>query len=700
MRGNQGFDKNKARGERHRSVPRSLSRPSPSANLAGMGKGNPLEAHFALLRFPLILSIPGRPWMEVVVSNRIGAMQASKPDGVARPELILGALGVVYGDIGTSPLYALRECFYGAQSTIPTRENVLGVISLVIWSLTIIVSIKYLGLLMRADNKGEGGILALLSLAVPQTSKGGRRSARWLVSLGIFGSALLYGDGMITPAVSVLGAIEGLEFATPVFRHWIVPIGVVILVALFSFQRVGTGGVGRIFGPIMLLWFAVLALLGLRGIWFAPGIVAAFAPWHAVHFLLTQGGQAFLVLGAVFLSVTGAEALYADMGHFGAHPIRQAWLAIVFPALLLNYLGEGALLLTNPAAARNPFYLLAPSWAVLPLVGLATLAAVIASQALISGAFSLTMQAVQMGYLPRLRVLHTSHSARGQIYMPQVNAFLMLACIGLVLTFRSSSRLAGAYGIAVSLTMICTTILLYAGVTRLWRWGKVKAGLVCGAFLVIELCFAAANGLKIWQGGWFPVLVGLFVFAQMTTWHRGRARLRSTLAQSLLPLTEFVKDLPASRAHRVPGTAVFMAGSPDGTPLALLHNLRHNQVLHARIVILTIVTEDVPFVPAADRAKVEQLHPDFYRVIGRYGFMEQPDAPALLQRCAPLGLVLNPAQTTFFLSRETILPRKGPGMASWRRKLFAAMSRNAQSATAFFQLPPNRVVELGMQVEV
>jgi KUP system potassium uptake protein len=616
-----------------------------------------------------------------------------------RPLLVLGALGVVYGDIGTSPLYALRECFHGTQGVTPTPANILGVVSLIFWSLTLIVTIKYLGLVMRADNKGEGGILALLSVSVPERQAGGR-VAQILTSLGVFGAALLYGDGIITPAVTVLGAVEGLEVATPVFQDFVVPIAVAVLVGLFSVQRFGTGQMGRVFGPVMLVWFLALAILGVRGILQAPAILGALSPHHAIGFLMSRGHTAFVVLGSVFLAVTGAEALYADMGHFGARPIRQAWIAIVFPGLLLNYLGEGALLLTDPAAARNPFFLLAPSWAVLPLVGLSTLAAVIASQALISGAYSLTMQAVQMGYLPRLRIRHTSHSERGQIYMPQVNAFLMIACIGLVLSFQSSSRLAGAYGIAVSLTMLSTTVLFFGAARRLWNWSRLRAGLVCGVFFVVELTFAAANGLKLMQGGWFPLVVGLFIFVQMTTWHKGRADLRARLADSYLPLELFLKDMESARLHRVPGTAVFMSGNPTGTPIALLHNLRHNQVLHERVVILTILNQDVPFIPTAERLRMEQLRPDVYRVIGQYGFMEQPSIPTLLEKCVALGLKLDPNKTTFFLSRETIIPSKTHGLAAWRGRIFAAMSRNAQPATAFFQLPPNRVVELGMQIEV
>lgn len=462
--------------------------------------------------------------------------------GKKRWILMVGALGVVYGDIGTSPLYALRECFSGPHSVRPLPENVMGVISLVFWTFTLIVSIKYLALVMRADNRGEGGILALLALAVRDNEPVKARWPRALMLLGVFGASLLYGDGIITPAVTVLGAVEGLEVALPGVQPYVVPIAVVVLVALFGVQRFGTGRVGTVFGPIMLVWFSVLAVLGLRGICLAPQILAALNPLHGVRFLWASGHSAFLVLGSVFLSVTGAEALYADMGHFGASPIRKAWFALVFPGLLLNYLGEGAFLLVNPEAARNPFFLLAPSWALLPLVGLSTMAAVIASQALISGAYSLTMQAVHMGYLPRLRIQHTSHEERGQIYMPQVNLFLMLACVGLVIAFKSSSSLAGAYGIAVSLTMLITTLLFFA-VARRWGWHPLLVGLICGVFALVELAFAGANTLKILQGGWFPLVVGLILFTQMMTWSQGRQILRSKLSESYLPFDLFLKDL-------------------------------------------------------------------------------------------------------------------------------------------------------------
>jgi KUP system potassium uptake protein len=543
--------------------------------------------------------------------------------------------------------------------------------------------------------------LALLALGLRGRERAQTGGVRVLVVAGLFGAALLYGDSMLTPALTVLGAMEGLEVATPFFKHYVVPLAIVVLLVLFGIQRFGAGRVGRVFGPVMLVWFVTLAGLGVRGILRAPQILSAASPHHAVLFLVQHGSVAFLVLGAVFLSVTGAEALYADMGHFGARPIRQAWFALVFPALGLNYLGEAALLLGDPEAARNPFFLLAPGWAVLPLVGLSTVAAVIASQAMISGAYSLTMQAIQMGYLPRMHIEHTSHSERGQIYMPQVNALLLLACLGLVLGFQSSSNLAGAYGIAVSLTMVITSLLFFAAARRFWGWSVARLGLVCGAFLVAELAFAAANGIKVLQGGWFPLCVGLGVFALMTTWWRGRQTLRASLAESYLPFDLFLEDLVHRDLPRVMGTAVFLSGNATGTPIALLHSIKHYRVLHERVVILTILTRDRPFVPEAERLQVETLRQDIYRVTGYYGFMEQPDVPRLLEACRAQGLVLQAERMTFFLSRETVLVRKGAGwVARWRARLFAALARNAQSAVAFFQLPPNRVVELGMQVEV
>ena len=615
--------------------------------------------------------------------------------------LALGALGVVYGDIGTSPLYALRECFHGVHAIQPTRANVLGVLSLIFWSLTLIISVKYLTFIMRADNKGEGGVLSLLSLAFPERS-GTRntRLRRMLIIVAVFGAALLYGDGMITPAISVLSAVEGLEVATPVFRPFIIPITVVVLIPLFAFQRIGTGRVGKIFGPVMFTWFLTLFVLGIRGITFAPEVLWSINPAYAVNFFVHNGWMGFIVLSAVFLVVTGGEALYADMGHFGRQPIRFAWFSLVFPALLINYFGQGALLLANPEGTPNPFFKLAPSWALYPLVGLATMAAVIASQAMISGTSSLTVQAIQLGYCPRLKIEHTSSQEKGQIYLPHVNWVLMIACIGLVVGFGSSSSLAAAYGIAVSLTMGITTVMFSFAVRHIWHWKLWTALALCVPFLLIELAFVGANMLKITHGGWFPLAVGIGLFTLMSTWKAGRRILGDKLRNSTLPLEVFLADVQQNPPTRVAGTAVFMSSNPEGTPLALLHNLKHNKVLHKRVILLTILAEEVPHVDPSARVQIKKFEDGFVRVIGRYGFMEEPHVPQLFKTCKKHGLELNPNEMTFFLSRETIIATKAPGLAIWREHLFAVMARNAQSATTFFHLPANRVVELGMQVEL
>ncbi len=625
-------------------------------------------------------------------------MKTTQSDSKRMLGLMVGALGVVYGDIGTSPLYALRECFHGAHKIDAAAGNILGILSLIFWSLIAIVSVKYLVFVLRADNRGEGGILSLLVLAFGDESNTSRRRSI-LVGFGVFGAALLYGDGMLTPCVTVLSAIEGLEVATPLFSPYVVPITIVVLIALFALQRLGTGVMGRAFGPVTVVWFAALAALGIRGILMAPEVLGALSPHHAFLFLLKNGSTAFVVLGAVFLSVTGAEALYADLGHFGALSIRRAWFAVVFPALMLNYLGQGALLLRDPSAAVNPFYLLAPEWALYPLVILSTMAAVIASQALIAGAFSISMQAIQLGYLPRMEIRHTSAHERGQIYLPFVNWLLMLSCVALVLGFQSSSRLAAAYGIAVSLTMVITTTLFYFAARKLWHWSAWRAGLLCGMFLVMEVSFFSANALKILHGGWFPLAIAAVLFTVMTTWKTGRRLLGQRLAASVLPLDMFIQSLAVDPPHRVKGTAVFMSGNPNGTPLALLHNLKHNRVIHQRAVLLTVNVIEEPHVSTKDRVKVEELGHGLYRVMCRCGFMERVTIAELLDACVPLGLELRESDTTFFLSRETILPSARPGMALWRERLFAFLARNAQPATAFFSLPANRVVELGMQVE-
>jgi KUP system potassium uptake protein len=613
--------------------------------------------------------------------------------------LILGALGVVYGDIGTSPLYALRECFHGEHAMALSRANVLGVLSLIFWSLIIVISIKYLIFVMRADNRGEGGILALLAL-VPARLRS-RLSGHWLlVAMGLFGAALLYGDGMITPAISVLSAVEGLQIATHVFDQQVVPITIAILVGLFLIQRRGTAGIGAVFGPVMVLWFSVLGVMGLLWIVRDPEVLTAVNPVHAVQFFVRNRVAGFLTLGSVFLVVTGGEALYADMGHFGRRPIQTAWFALVLPALMLNYFGQGALLLTDPAAVDNPFYRMAPGWALYPLVALATLATVIASQAVISGAFSLTRQAVQLGYCPRIEIVHTSEEEIGQIYIPTVNWVLMLSTIGLVLGFRESSNLAAAYGVAVTATMAITTILAYVVERRVWGWSLVAALPLTLFFLGIDLSFFGANIVKVWDGGWFPLAVAALIYALMSTWKRGRALLGEQLSKGALPFVDFIGSVRPDSPPRVPGTAVFMARDPDATPTALLHNLKHNKVLHERVILLTLQNEEIPRVDRKERVTVEPLGKEFYRVVARYGFMENPGIPEVIERSRAQGIDLSLMTTTFFLSRETLIPSRNQGMALWRDKLFALMSRNAMRPTDFFRLPPNRVIELGMQVKI
>jgi KUP system potassium uptake protein len=612
--------------------------------------------------------------------------------------LSLAALGIVYGDIGTSPLYSIKESFLPAHGVAPTRDNVLGVLSLVIWSLILVISVKYLVFILRADNRGEGGILALTSLVTPAHAL---RGGRWgLILLGLFGTALLYGDGMITPAISVLSAVEGLEILTPAFAPIVVPITVVIIATLFFFQSHGTAAVGRIFGPVMVLWFATLALLGLVHVVREPGVVGAFLPTHAARFFLDNGRHGFVVLGSVFLVVTGGEALYADMGHFGRRPIQWAWFGLVLPALLLNYLGQGALLIRDPAAVSNPFYRMVPAWALLPVVLIATLATVIASQALISGAFSLTLQAVQLGYAPRVQIDHTSATERGQIYIPSVNWALMASCIALVLGFRTSSNLAAAYGVAVTTTMAITTLLFFFVARERWGWSALEAGIVAGGFLVIDLAFWGANLLKIPHGGWVPLVIGAAVFTLLTTWKKGRIILAERMQERTLPRELFLQSLLQHPPHRVPGTAVFMYGSSAGTPPALLHNLKHNRVLHERVVFLTIRTEEIPAVDAAERAMVTDLGHGLWHVTLRYGFLEDANVPEALADLGHPELPFKRMETTYFLGRETLIATKHPGMALWRERLFSLMSRNARPATAFFRLPPNRVVELGAQVEL
>ncbi len=614
--------------------------------------------------------------------------------------LSLGALGVVYGDIGTSPLYALRECFHGPHAIQPTAANVLGVLSLIFWSLVIVISIKYLVFVLRADNQGEGGILSLAALATP-IKPSGRTEKIFLIALGTFGAALLYGDGIITPAISVLGAMEGLSVATPQLTRFVVPLTIGILVGLFLIQKRGTAGIGKIFGPLTLLWFLVLAILGIAQIFHYPQVFSAVNPINAVEFFARNGWHGFIILGSVFLVVTGGEALYADMGHFGKKPIRIAWFAVVLPSLLLNYFGQGALLLENPAMAENPFYNLAPSWALYPMIILATCAAIIASQALISGAFSLTMQAVQLGLIPRLKITHTSDKEYGQIYLPAVNWALMIGCIVIVLGFHTSSNLAAAYGIAVTSTMVITTALLFVVARERWGWNFQKAALMCGFFLVIDLSFFGANVIKILDGGWFPLTLATIIFMMMLTWKKGRSILTVRIQNTTEILEDFLEKVEKQKLTRVSGTAVFMNGNATRTPTALMHNLQHNKVLHERILFVTVKNRPIPYVEAEERYKYEKLTNGFARLKVYYGYMEDPDIPMILTEIEQPGFVFNLEETTFFLGRETIIAtEKYSGMARWREKLFGLMSKNARSATAFFRIPPNRVVELGEQVEI
>jgi KUP system potassium uptake protein len=635
--------------------------------------------------------------------------------------LALGALGVVYGDIGTSPLYALGYCFTGAHGVAVTKDNVLGVLSLIFWSLNFVVTFKYLTVVMRADNRGEGGILALLALVRPHGEGRPTGAYRWLIAVGLFGAALLYGDGIITPAISVLGAVEGLSIATPALQQWVVPIAVVIISAVFAVQRHGTAGIGAIFGPVTGLWFISIAILGVMGIQHHPSVLVALNPWYAVTFLAEQGFSGLMILAAVVLVVTGAEALYADMGHFGKRPIRVAWYTIVLPALMLNYFGQGAILLESPEAARNPFYSLVPGWALYPMVAIATGAAIVASQALISGAFSLTRQAIQLGYCPRMNIIHTSSRAIGQIYIPQVNNALWIACVGLVVTFGSADNLAATYGVAVTGTMLTTTILLLVVARNQWKWRSWQLLLLGGLFVIVDLAFFGTNLFKIPDGGWFPILVAVIVYLLMSTWKKGRVRLSEIVLENTLPLDLFLSDISKRKPARVPGVAVFLTSVRGGAPPVLLHHLKHNKVLHEKVILLSVMGEEIPQVDEADRVKYRELGEGFCEVVAYYGFMETPDVPLMLQSLTlekgdGRKLRVETMTTSFYLGRETLIPIDGkravarpvppvetgpprPKMARWRKKLFIFMTRNAQSATAFFGLPPNRVVELGAQIQ-
>jgi KUP system potassium uptake protein len=618
--------------------------------------------------------------------------------------LTLTALGVVYGDIGTSPLYALRESFYGSHSVPPSHENVLGVLSFVLYALILIIAIKYIVVVMRADNQGEGGILTLTAL-IPGRN-GAREGTRGvalgrpiLIGLGIWGAALLYGEGMITPAISILGAVEGLSVATPVFTRWVVPISVAILIGLFVIQQHGTDRVGKLFGPVMTVWFVTIALVGVTWIIRAPQVLGAIDPRHGIVFFHEHGWHGFTVLGTVFLVVTGGEALYADMGHFGKRPIRIAWFGMVLPALLLNYFGQGALLIVNEQATQ-PFFMMVPSWALLPYVALSTSAAVIASQALISGAFSVTRQAIQLGYMPRLDVEHTSAREMGQIYVPQVNWGLMICTIAIVIAFGSSSRLSAAYGMGVAMAMIITTILLHVVMTERWHWPTPLAYSVTALFAAIDVSFFAANLLKLPQGGWVSLFIALLLFTAMTTWKTGRRLVAERLTARAFPLEDFVSAIAATPPTRVPGTAVFMTAQPRGTPPALAHNLRYNKILHEHVVVLTVTTAPVPYVAPKDQLTVQHYGYGIYNVRAQYGFMQDPNVPEALGMARDQGVEVDPDDMIYFLGRETIIVTERAGMAMWREKLFVLMARNAVRATAFFRLPPERVVELGVQVEM
>jgi len=612
--------------------------------------------------------------------------------------LALAALGVVYGDIGTSPLYAIKEVFANDHHPVPvTPENVLGILSLVFWSLIVVVSFKYVALILRADNKGEGGIMALMARVLADQGISGR-ARRGVTLLGLFGAALFYGDGLITPAISVLSAVEGLDVATPLFAHLIVPITVGILIGLFWIQSHGTATVGFAFGPVMIVWFAALAAMGVVQIAGHPRILGALLPQHALRFLAADPGLGFLAMGTVFLVLTGAEALYADMGHFGRRPIRLAWFGLVLPALLLNYFGQGALLLADPASARNPFYLMAPGGLLLPLVGLATAATVIASQAVITGVYSMTQQAIQLGYAPRMMLRHTSGSQIGQIYLPGVNWMMLLGVLSLVLAFQSSTSLAAAYGIAVTGTMIITTSFAYIVARRQWSWRRRLAVPLFGALLALDLTFLAANSTKIHDGGWFPLVFGCALYLVLTTWKDGRELLDQKLDAHSLLLTQFIVAIERPDTITVPGTAVFLTSHPDHVPHALLHNLKHNKVLHEQVVLVTVIVGSVPRLPDAQRVVIQRLNPRFYTVDIHFGFMDTPDVPAALALCGAQGLFMEPMTISYFLGRETVMPSVGASMPYWREALFAMLFRNARTAADFFGLPPNQVVELGTRV--
>lgn len=623
---------------------------------------------------------------------------STEPDRKRLAALTVAAVGVVFGDIGTSPLYTIKEVF-GGHGMVPTHDNVLGILSLAFWALIIVVALKYVVFIMRADNRGEGGIMALMALAQRTVAKKPRQ-LWWLTVAGLFGAALFYGDGVITPAISVLSAVEGLAVAEPALKPVVVPLALVVIVVLFVLQSRGTASVGALFGPVMIVWFLTLAALGVVQIIKMPAVLSAANPWYALVFFARHEVAGFLTLGSVVLAVTGAEALYADMGHFGRKPIKLAWFALVLPCLYLNYLGQGALLIADPTAARNPFYLLAPSWMLYPLVGLATLAAIIASQAVISGAFSLTRQAMQLGYCPRFSFVHTSSREIGQVYVPGINWGLLLAVVALVVGFKSSSNLASAYGIAVTMTMTIDTVLAFVVVRQIWGWSSLKGALFLVGFLAVDLAFVSACAVKVFDGGWFPLMMGLGVFLLLSTWRKGRQMVAERMRTDTIPLELFIQSLFHAPPQRVAGTGIFMTTSPEGVPRALLHNLLHNKVLHERVILLTVVTEDVPFVPEIDRVWLEPLDFGFMRMSVHYGFKDEPDIPQALELAAEQGFAFDMMETSFFLGREKLIPRVKSEMAYWRERLFIFMFRNSGSAADFFKIPANRVVEFGTQVEL
>ncbi len=613
--------------------------------------------------------------------------------------LTLAAVGIVYGDIGTSPLYTMKEVF-SKEHGLPLNEaNIFGVVSLILWGLFIIVAIKYVTLILRADNRGEGGIMALTAMALESVGK----ASRWhflLFVIGLFGAALFYGDGVITPAISVLSAIEGLEVATPAFSPYVVPITLVVLIALYAVQSKGSAGIGKWFGPIMVIWFVALAVMGVINIIKMPMILGALSPLHAVRFLVSNGWLAFLALGAVVLAFTGAEALYADMGHFGRKPIRMAWFMVVFPALGLNYLGQGALLIVTPDAVSNPFYQQLGAWSVYPLVALSAVATVIASQATISGTFSMTKQAISLGFMPRMKIVHTSSQEIGQIYIPAVNWLQLLVVVAAVVGFGNSSNLASAYGIAVTGTMLVTSILTFFVIRYGWKYNPILCFVATVFFTTIDLAFFSANGLKFFHGGWFPVVLGIIMFTVMVTWKRGRELVFDNLKKHAIPLEAFLSSLFVSPPVRVAGTAIFLRGESDGVPHALLHNLSHNKILHERVIFLTLHNEDIPWVPAYDRVKVTDLGHDCYQIDVFYGFKNEPDIPKALDLCEPFGLTFERMETSYFIARQTIISRPNSGMALWREWLFVIMSKNSRDAADYYQVPTNRVIEVGSQVEI